>query len=75
MMAFRPFSANGASFIESLGQRPRTRGNAKNASAEGAIHLRRRSRQRLNRAFSACLCAIQYPGVTPQAEMIPPVGR
>jgi len=47
MTALRPFSANGASFIESLGQRPRTVGNAKNASAEGAIQLRRRSRQGL----------------------------
>jgi hypothetical protein len=42
MTALRSVGANGASFIERLGQRPRTRGNAKNASAEGAIRLRRR---------------------------------
>jgi hypothetical protein len=46
------FSAEGAGFNPSLGQRPRT-GESLNASAEGAIQRRGQVRNPMNRAFSA----------------------
>src|SRR5439155_10621947 len=64
------FSAKGAAFIASLGQRPRI-GRKTNISAEGAIHFsppELRTRAELIRAFSACLLGTQAPGATPQAD-------
>jgi hypothetical protein len=64
------FSAKGAVFIASLGQRPRVGGKT-NISAEGAIRFsppELRTRVELIRAFSACLLGVQIPGAMPQAD-------
>ena len=58
------FRANGAAFIDSLGQRPRMH-EAKSPSAESAAHFRVGSR--LQRFIDNCLSG--FPGVLPQANL------
>lgn len=62
----RLFSAKGAAFIGSLGQRPRVY-SGQDASAEGAIHFLRR-RAEVIRAFSAWIRAIKLLGRCPRLK-------
>ena len=59
-----PLRANGAAFIDSLGQRP-TVHEAKSPSAESATHFRVESR--LQRLLDNCLPG--FPGALPQADL------
>jgi hypothetical protein len=61
------FSAEGAGFNPSLGQRPRT-GESLNASAEGAIQPRPGAQPYESRFQRSCMAGQSIPGALPQAK-------
>ncbi len=61
------FSAEGAGFNPSLGQRPRT-GESLNASAEGAIQRRPGAQPYESRFQHSCMAGQSIPGALPQAK-------
>jgi hypothetical protein len=63
----RVFSARGAAFNPSLGQRPRIR-ETPSVSAEGATHGRRYARADESRFQRSCIWGTSIPGAVPQAK-------
>jgi hypothetical protein len=63
----RVFSAKGAAFNQSLGQRPRIQ-EPPSVSAEGATHGRRYGRADESRFQRSCIWGTSIPGAVPQAK-------
>jgi hypothetical protein len=63
----RVFSAKGAAFNQSLGQRSRIQ-KTPSISAEGATHSRRYARADESRFQRSCIWGTSIPGAVPQAK-------